>query len=485
MKFATTKEYNFKTQPYEHQEQALEKAKEQDYFAFFMEMGTGKSKVCIDDICISFLENKINCAVILAPKGVYRNWSQLEIPKHVGEKIDHEIIIWSSANTAKNKKQLRKIFVKDDKLKFFVINVEAFRTKKAVEFTKKVLEFNRCTMAVDESTVIKNPQALQTKNILGLRKLAKRRRILTGMPVTKSPLDLFSQCMFLHPNVLEFDSYYAFRSRYAILQQRSTASHSFQQIVGYKNLEELNKKIDQYSSRVLKKDCLDLPDKLYVKRLVEMTPQQSKAYDEIKREAMTIVNDDLINVTTVLAQITKLHQIVCGFIIDHNEEPQPLENNRLDALMNVLEEAEGQKVVIWANYRYDIKAILKRVRQTYGFPSIKAFYGDTKDKERQDIVTEFQDPNSELKYIIANPRTAGYGLTLTISNTVVYYSNSYDLEIRVQSEERVHRIGQTKKCTYIDLVTEKTVDEKIIKSLRQKINISSEVMGEEIKDWLV
>ena len=200
---------------------------------------------------------------------------------------------------------------------------------------------------------------------------------------------------------------------------------------------------------------------------------------------MAIIGDDVINVTTVLSQITKLHQIVCGFVLNEHGEATLIDNNRYQALLDVLEETGDQKIVIWANYRHDIKKILKTIREKYGFNSIKAFYGDTKDQERQDIVTEFQDPSSELQYIIANPRTAGYGLTLTISSTVIYFSNSYDLEIRMQSEERVHRIGQTKKVTYIDLVTPKTVDEKIIKSLRKKINISSEVLGEELKEWIV
>ena len=485
MKLSSGKEYTYKTQPYDHQKDAINKAYNTNAYAFFMEMGTGKSKVCIDDICISFLNNKINCAVIVAPKGVYRNWSQLELLKHVPDHIEKEIITWSSANTAKNKKQLRKLFEKNIKLKFFVINVEAFRTKKGLDFTKKVLEFNECAFAIDESTVIKNPQALQTKNILSIRKLSKQRRILSGLPVTKSPLDLFSQCYFLDPSLLGFESYYAFRARYAVLLQRNTSSHSFQEIVDYKNLDELNKKLENFSSRVLKKDCLDLPDKVYMPRLVELTPQQQKTYDEMKREAMAIIGNDVINVTTVLSQITKLHQIVCGFILNSQGEATEIENNRYQTLLDVLEEAGDQKIVIWANYRYDIKKILKTIREKYGFKSIKAFFGDTKDQDRQDIVTEFQDPGSELRYIIANPRTAGYGLTLTLAHTVVYFSNSYDLEIRIQSEERVHRIGQTKKVTYIDLLTPKTVDEKIIKSLRKKINISSEVLGEELKDWIV
>jgi len=485
MKLSSEKEYKFKTLPYDHQKVAINQAYQKDAYAFFMEMGTGKSKVCIDDICISYEEKRINCAVIVAPKGVYRNWSQLELLKHVPDHIDKDIITWSPANTAKNKKELRKLFISNDILKFFVINIEAFRSRKGLDFTKKVLEENQCAFAIDESTVIKNPQALQTKNILSIRKLAKQRRILSGLPVTKSPLDLYSQCYFLNSGLLGYESYYAFRARYAVLMQRHTSSHSFQEIVDYKNLDELNKKLETFSSRVLKKDCLDLPDKVYTPRIVDLTREQEKAYDEMKREAMAIIGGDIINVTTVLSQITKLHQIVCGFILNENREATSIDNNRYQALLDVIEETGDQKVVIWANYRHDIKKILKTIREKYGFNAIKAFFGDTKDQERQDIVTEFQDPSSELKYIIANPRTAGYGLTLTIAHTVIYFSNSYDLEIRMQSEERVHRIGQTKKVTYIDLVTPKTVDEKIIKSLRKKINISSEVLGEELKEWIV
>ena len=485
MKLSSLKEYKFKTLPYKHQKDAITKANGKEAYAFFMEMGTGKSKVCIDDICISYGLGYINCAIIVAPKGVYRNWSQLELIKHVPDQIDHDIITWSSAATAKNKKNLKKLFDNNEKLKFFVINIEAFRTRKGLDFTKKVLTIHNCFFAIDESTVIKNPQALQTKNILSLRKLSKQRRILSGLPVTKSPLDLFSQCYFLDPNLLGYESYYAFRARYAVLIQRHTSSHSFQDVVDYKNLDELNKKLETFSSRILKKDCLDLPDKLYTPRLVELTNEQAKAYQEMQREAMAIIGNDIINVSTVLSQITKLHQIVCGFILNGEGNAVSIENNRYQALLDVLEEAGDQKVVIWANYRFDIKKILKIVREKYGFKSIKAFFGDTKDQERQDIVTEFQDPSNELRYIIANPRTAGYGLTLTLSHTVVYFSNSYDLEIRMQSEERVHRIVQNKKVTYIDLLTPKTVDEKIIKSLRKKINISSEVMGEELKNWIV
>jgi SNF2 family DNA or RNA helicase len=117
--------------------------------------------------------------------------------------------------------------------------------------------------------------------------------------------------------------------------------------------------------------------------------------------------------------------------------------------------------------------------------AVASYYGDTEAEERQEIVTRFQDPDDNLRFFVGNPRTGGYGLTLTAAKTVIYYSNNFDLEVRLQSEDRAHRIGQTSKVTYIDLITPGTVDEHIVKALRNKINIASAVLGEELKEWLI
>ena len=152
-------------------------------------------------------------------------------------------------------------------------------------------------------------------------------------------------------------------------------------------------------------------------------------------------------------------------------------------MLNILNETSG-KVLIWANYRHDIENIAREISKIHGPESVATFYGDTPNEERQQIIDDFQN-GEDLRYFIGNPKTGGYGLTLTKSHTVIYYSNSYDLEVRLQSEDRVHRIGQTSKVTYVDLVTEGTVDEKIVQSLRNKINIATQVMGEDIKQWLI
>jgi SNF2 family DNA or RNA helicase len=151
--------------------------------------------------------------------------------------------------------------------------------------------------------------------------------------------------------------------------------------------------------------------------------------------------------------------------------------------MQLLEETDG-KVIIWANYVEDIKKISESLKKAYGNDSTVEYYGEVDSTLRQSHIAQFQEKNSPTRYFVGNPQTGGYGITLTAANTVVYYSNSYDLEKRLQSEDRAHRIGQTDKVTYVDLIAEDTIDERIVKALRNKINIANEIMGEDIKDWI-
>ena len=187
---------------------------------------------------------------------------------------------------------------------------------------------------------------------------------------------------------------------------------------------------------------------------------------------------------STLTALIRLHQISCGHITFDDGETQALKNNRMRELLDILDETEG-KVIIWASYRFDLRHITDTLKEKFGENSCASYFGDTKDRDRQDIVEKFQDKNSELKYFVGNPSTGGYGLTLHAAHTVIYYSNTYDLEKRIQSEDRVHRIGQTNKVTYIDLISEGTVDEKIVQSLRSKIDIATEVMGEQVKQWVI
>jgi SNF2 family DNA or RNA helicase len=305
---------------------------------------------------------------------------------------------------------------------------------------------------------------------------------MTGSPITKNPLDLYSQCEFLSPWLLDFASYYAFRNRYAEMKTIHAKGRSIQVVNFFKNIGELSDKLKGFSYRVLKEDCLDLPDKIYVKRSVALTEEQTKLYQQMKTMALAILNGKQTTTVTVLTQLMRLHQITCGHFTADDGSTQNIKSNRISELMNVLEEVEG-KAIIWANYQKDMSEIKKAIEKEYGEGSVVDYYGLTPQEDRQPNIKKFQE-DPDCRFFIGTPQTGGYGITLTQANTVVYYSNGYDLEKRLQSEDRAHRIGQKKSVTYVDLISEKTVDEKIVKALRKKINIASEVMGEELRDWI-
>jgi SNF2 family DNA or RNA helicase len=478
--------FEFKTQPYDHQRKALKDSWSAEYYALFMEMGTGKSKVAVDNIAILYEAGKITAALIVAPKGVYDNWVRGEIPAHLPDRIVRHVMRWSPVKTQKYENELKDFIVdKDQKLKIFVMNVEAFSSERGFEAAQAFLYQNPDNMiVVDESTTIKNRKAQRTANLIKLRDLAKYRRILTGSPITKSPMDLFSQCELLKEKCLGFNSYFAYQSRYANVQKRTMGHRSFQQIVGYRRLDELSEKLDKISNRTLKEDCLDLPEKVYIKRFVDLTPEQERVYNQMKKLALAkLETGELATTASVLTQIMRLQQICCGHFQPDDEDIKNLKNNRMSELMDLIEEVNG-KAIIWATYTHDIQNIAATIRERFGEDSVACYYGGTQQDDRQDIVNRFQDKRDPLRFFVGQPKTGGYGITLTAANTVIYYSNSYDLEIRLQSEDRAHRIGQTNKVTYIDLVSPNTIDEKILTALRSKIDIAGEVLGEDAKDWL-
>ena len=474
--------YKFKTKPYKHQLTALEKSWNKETYAYFMEMGTGKTKVLIDNLAMLYDKGKIDGALIIAPKGVIKTWYEQELPTHLPNHIENVTTLWQPNITKKQQEKLDSLFEIETALHILIMNVEAFSTDKGVKFAAKFLNSHKTLMAIDESTTIKTPTAKRTKNIIKLGSSAKYRRIMTGSPVTKNPLDLYTQCLFLDPYLLDFQSYYAFRNRYAIMKTMNVRGRSIQVVHKFQNLGELSETLQNFSYRVLKEDCLDLPPKNFTKRHIILTSDQRKIYEQMKKTAMAVLNGKVTSTITVLTQLMRLHQITCGHFTADDGSVQLIANNRITELMNVLEETEG-KVIIWANYQRDVNQIIKSIVEKYGPGSVVDYYGLTPQEDRQNNIRKFQN-GDECRFIVGTPQTGGYGITLTKANTVIYYSNGYDLEKRLQSEDRAHRIGQKKTVTYIDLICEDTVDEKIVKALRDKINIASEVLGEELKDWI-
>ena len=478
--------YQFGTEPYDHQREIFNDSWAVKNYALFLEMGTGKTKLAVDTAGALYEAGQIDTVLVIAPKGVYANWTQKEIPAHLPERIERSVLQWQPNFTKKYVKEIRKLATIHTALHWLVMNVEAMSTKKGADAAHKYLSMNPHNLViVDESTTVKNRKAQRTKNIVKAGELAKYRRILTGSPITKNPMDLYSQCAFLDDNLLGFKSYYAYQNRYAVVRSRSLGSRAFQEIVGYRRLDELHDKLDRFSARVLKEDCLDLPDKIYQSREVTLTKEQTTAYQQMQELALAqLTTGELSTTASVLTQIMRLQEICCGHLRTDDGDIQALPSKRMDEMLDVIDEMLG-KVIIWATWVYDIEKIVETLRERYGPQSAEGFYGATPQDARQDIVDRFQDPDSDLRFFVGNPKTGGYGLTLTAATNMIYYNNGYDLETRIQSEDRAHRIGQEHHVLYVDLISPGTVDEKILKALRGKIDLAQEVLGEDPRNWIL
>ena len=475
--------FKYKTKPYKHQEEALFKSFARDNYAYFMEMGCGKSKVLIDNMTWLYENKHIDTAIIIAPKGVYMNWKNSEIPTHLPDDIPNNVYVWKSGANKSEKIVLEEGVKTRDKLRILLVNVEAFATAKVKKYLQAFIHRSNFLLAVDESTTIKNIKAKRTKEILKLGQSAKYKRILTGSPITQSPMDLYSQCYFLDKDLLGFDSYWSFQGRYAIIRQTRIGNHSFQQIVGFRNLSELTDKLHRFSYRVTKEQALDLPEKIYTTREVNLTSDQIKHYNSMKDSAVALLDGgDMVTAPEVMTRLLRLQQLLCGYLVTDDGETVEIANHRIDAMLDTIEEMDG-KVIIWSRFRHDIKKIRKALEKDYGSGTVVTYYGDTSQEDRDKAIDRFQNDEGT-KFFVGNAQTAGRGLTLTAATNVIYYSNDFNLETRIQSEDRCHRIGQKNNVLYVDLVVPDSIDIHIVKVLQSKITLAGRTLGEEARKWL-
>lgn len=497
-------------EPFRHQRRAFLLSRDAEAFALFMEMGTGKTKVIIDTACWLWSRGKIWQVLVIAPNSVKTNWVTDEIPLHTPAHVPYLAAYYSAGANAEQRRQLDLVTrltpdAVPDKLRWLVINVEAFSYPKdptaghrlAADFLAQAPTL----LVVDESTRIKSPSAARALAITRLGRRAPFRRIVTGQPVTQGPLDLFQQVRFLEGKphgvpgpILQCSAFYAFRNHYAIM-----GGWKNKQVVGYANLDDLQRRLDPYSYRITRDECLDLPDKIYEKRVVELSDRQRELYDQMRDEFRAELG--MLGVVTapiVLTQLLRLQQITGGFapaervLIAPNGQPYVDEveivpvsgtNPKLTALFEVVEEATG-KVIVWARFRAEIAAVSAALRKAYGEDSVVEFHGGISDDGRISARSAFQEPSSPVRFFVGQTEAGGLGLTLTQAQTVIYFSNSFSYEARAQSEDRAHRIGQTRSVTYVDLVAEDTVDEKLLAALRAKNDLARLVTGDAWKAWL-
>jgi len=466
-------DFMFKTRPFDHQRKAFYLSRDKDSFALLMEQGTGKTKVVIDNAAYLYGKGKITALVVIAPNGVHRNWLSKEIPDHMPEWCPTRAVYYHASMRKKEMDAFEDVLAETEALKVFSFNVEAFVSDKATRLMNRVLLSNDVLLVVDESSRIKRPGAKRTKSITRFSKMAKYRRIMTGTPVTKGPEDVYSQFKFLDPHILGYDSFYSFRARYCVM-----GGYENKQIVSYQNVDELTKNIEGHSFRVLKKDCLDLPDKIYQRHPVDLSPKQRKLYDQLRKEFIAELEGEHIDAPETITRLLRLQQIVCGWF-PTEEEVKPIDekNPRMQALLDILSDIDT-KVIIWARFKADLRAI----ERALGDLAV-AYHGDVSNDQRAIAVERFQN-DPKVRYFIGQPQSGGIGLTLTAAECAIYYSNSFDLETRLQSEDRCHRIGTKNNVTYIDIEAPKTIDSKIIKALQSKKSLADVVTKDPISLFL-
>lgn len=462
--FVDAGDFSFKTKPYDHQRKAFYLSRDKEAFALLMEQGTGKTKVIIDNAAYLYGRDEISALVVIAPNGVHRNWLSKEIPAHMPDWCHYKSVFYYSGINAKDTVKFNEVISAQDCLRIFAFNCESFVSKKAVEFMYKIIMSNKVMLVVDESSRIKTPGAKRTKVITKFAKDVKYKRIMTGTPVTKGPEDVYSQFKFLDPFILGYDSYYSFRARYCVM-----GGYENRQIVSYNNVDELTNSIEGHSFRVLKKDCLDLPDKIYQRHPVELSKKQRKLYDQLRKDFVTELEGEHLSAPEAITRLLRMQQIICGwFPTEEGGMEIDEKNTRLTALIDLLPDIEC-KVIIWARFKRDIKAI----GEALGDKAV-SYYGEVSNDDREIAVDRFQN-DPKVRYFIGQPQSGGIGLTLTAAECAIYYSNSFDLETRMQSEDRCHRIGTKNNVTYIDFESPKTIDTKIINALREKKNLADTI----------
>ena len=484
-------DHRFKTKPLgPYQRKGFMASRDREIFALFYEQGTGKSWVDINATAWAFGQGLIDGWVIVAPNGVHRNWVARELPKHWPDDVPCRVILWEMgrAGTKGFARDLNELIAARG-CAIFAMNIDAVITPRGKAALKRFLFARQCKLTIDESSKIKTPGAKRTKVLRAAGKHARQRRILTGTPVTRGPLDLYAQFAFLDPNALGFNSFYSFKHHFAEWGKGYNASTGteFEELIGYKNLPELRRLVAPHSARVLKQDVLkDLPPKLYQVRDVPLSLPQRRVYDQLRDEYIVELEGGRVSAPMALVRLLRLQQVTCGYLPIEGETVSIEDKavpSRVAGLLDLLEEADG-KGIIWARFAEDLRQIEIALRKAYGAAAVVSYHGRVKTADRDRAIDTFQDLESPVRWFVAQQQAGGFGLTLTAATLNVYYSNTFSLEQRLQTEDRPHRQGQRNAVLNVDLIAPDTVDENIVEALRAGRNLAAEVNGDHLKAWL-
>lgn len=492
--------YEYKTEPFAHQRDLFDLTKDKEAYAVFWEQGCGKTKPQIDIATYLFLGSNIDAVLVVAPGGVERNWMTDEVPTHMPANVlkKTKMMAWSSKSAkAKYHQRAFEELIKHPGLSVLCISYHAFVTELGKKAVWRFLRRRRCLYILDESDDIKTPGAKRTKSIVASGKYAPYRRILTGTPADK-PFDMYSQMRFLDEKIWknrQMENFYAFKQHFGVWYTRAEAQADlgydpgYDRLIDFKNIPELTNIVADNSSRLLKTDVLDLPAKLYTKRYFSMTSKQQSLYDQLKRELLIELEDGrIVDGELAITNLLRLQQIACGYMVtDDEDEPIALcdkKNPRLDATLELLEKGHHQSIV-WARFRHDIDQLMDAL----GDKACR-YDGSLDEDACERSKNEFRA--GDRQFFVANAQKGARGLTLNAAKTVVYYSNTFRLRDRLQSEDRCHRIGQDGAehdgvghgVLFVDMMAQGTVDEKIVKALRSKFNIAGQLTGDVLREWI-
>jgi hypothetical protein len=471
--------------PRDYQRAALAKMANRPAFALLMAMRTGKTKTLLDDFCRREVDDEVDDLLVIAPAGVYRTWLPA-IAEHVGAPVADRlrIAVWRSGPTKAEAAEIADFLLDIRGPRIFLVNVEALSTVKAAR--EAALEFlapRRAMIAIDESTVIKSKSAKRTNFInKELAPRAEFRRILSGLPTPRSPLDLYAQFEFLDPAIIGEKNYWNFLHKYAITQRTNFGGTRPMTtiVVGYRNEDQLRALIEPYSYRIEFRP--EIPS-TYSFREVTLTDEQRRIYDEMKKYATAKIEGSAhVTATIVIVQMLRLHQILMGHVVDEAGEVHDVKERRTDTLLDILADYNG-KAIIWASYDRSIRRIAAAIAADYGDEAVACFWGGNATTREADEARFKTDPRC--RFMIATPDSGGRGRTWDGANLVVYYSSKNNLEHREQSEQRAQNVGKAAGVDYIDLVAPNTVDGVIIKALRDKIDMASAITGDTWKTWLI
>lgn len=474
--------FHYATPPFDHQRKVFDQTKDYQYYAFFWEMGTGKSKVTIDTIQHLYCEGNINGAIITAEKGYYRNWQLNEFEAHWPKDIPIRIHLYTSYYTLKSQAELNAMLTPiPGVFDVVIINIETLSQEEQrghLFCNDFIASHQGVIMVVDESTTIKSVGAKRTKVVTKIGQRCAYRRILTGTPITQSPLDLYTQCEFLKKGILGFASFTGFRSFYSIQQPIQIGpGRTIMQVVGFRDMDDLAARIQPFSSRLLKSDCLDLPEKVYTPIYVPPTKDQEKHILQLRAEAMTLVGQGLVTTENALSVLTKSLQIAGGHVKDDMGNVRRIECNKAEVLKQLITDIpDDKKIIVWGYFQEDMAIIQEALKDVCPVFEVS---GRISDMERVTNIDLFKQIKRKAVFL-ASPRVAGKSLTLTEAEYSIYYSNGFNLEHRLQSEDRNHRIGQKNTVTYFDLVCLGTPDPKVVQALKAK-----EVLSRSVLDQLV